>query len=304
MREVDLPAPLGVAVSGGPDSLALLLLAAARHPGQVRAATVDHGLRRGSAEEAAAVAEICRARGIPHDILTVSVRGSLQAAARAARYRALADWAVANRLPFLATAHHADDQAETLLMRLARGAGVGGLAGARRQRPLAPGVTLVRPLLGHRKAELEALVAAAGLTPVHDPSNRDPRFDRTAARQLLAATPALDPARLARSAANLAEAEEALAWTVDRLATERIAGDALDPAGLPPELVRRLVARLFAAHGATPSGPELSRLIACLEAGQAATLAGLKALPGPRWRFVPAPPRRRPSDRGARAIVP
>src|SRR3954466_8445661 len=108
---------LGVAVAGGPDSLALLLLAEAAFPGRVRAATVDHRLRPESAGEAAFVARICADRGVPHDILEASVARAgegLQAAAREARYAALAAWMRERGLAWLLTAHHADDQAETL----------------------------------------------------------------------------------------------------------------------------------------------------------------------------------------------
>src|SRR3569833_2120210 len=123
---------LGLAVSGGPDSLALLLLAKAAIPERVEAATVDHGLRPESAREAAMVAELCAAYGIPHRILTVKVaRGNLQDKARAARYAALGNWMAERGLSALATAHNADDQAETLLMRLNRGFGEDGHAGVR-----------------------------------------------------------------------------------------------------------------------------------------------------------------------------
>lgn len=288
--------PLGLAVSGGPDSLALLLLAVRDRPGNLRAATVDHQLRPESRTEAEAVAAICARLGVPHDILPVRVEGSIQAAARAARYAALADWCVAHGLTHLATAHHADDQAETLLMRLARGAGLGGLAGVRRQRELRSGVTLVRPLLGARKAELEAIVRDAGLTPALDPSNADPAYDRTAARVLLATTPWLDPARLAHSAAHLADAEEALEWAADQALADRFDGSSLDPRGLPPEILRRLILHIFAAHGDTPRGPDLVRLIGALQSGRPATLGPLKATPGLRWTFTPAPPRRSRGD--------
>jgi tRNA(Ile)-lysidine synthase len=143
-----------VAVSGGPDSLALLLLAHAAMPGLVEAATVDHGLRSESADEAAFVAEICGKLGVPHATLKVTVgAGNLQAEARAARYAALAGWMAERGLAALATAHHADDQAETLILRLNRGSGVAGLAGVR-ARGLVPGtrLPLLRPLLGWRRA--------------------------------------------------------------------------------------------------------------------------------------------------------
>src|SRR3954471_22113406 len=163
---------LGVAVSGGPDSLALLLLAQAAAPGRVRAATVDHRLRPDSASEAAFVASLCAERRIPHATLPVEVsRGGkgLQAAARKARYAALGGWMRRNGIATLLTAHHADDQAETLLMRLNRGAGLGGLAGIRAAAPFSAGgegSRLCRPLLGWRREDLARIVRDCGLTPV------------------------------------------------------------------------------------------------------------------------------------------
>src|SRR3954464_2577339 len=148
---------LGVAVSGGPDSLALLLLSEAAAPDRVRAATVDHRIRPDSADEAAFVAGLGAQRSIPPLILPVEVtrtgRG-LQAAAREARYAALGGWMRREGIATLLTGHHADDQAETLLMRLNRGAGIGGLAGIRAAAPFAQGgegALLCRPLLGWRR---------------------------------------------------------------------------------------------------------------------------------------------------------
>lgn len=292
--------PLALAVSGGPDSLALLLLARAARPGAIHAATVDHGLRREAADEARFVARLCRRLDVPHETLRVEVdaAGGPQAAARAARYAALERWAGAAGATALATAHHLDDQAETVLLRLARGAGVAGLAGVRPVRRLASGLALVRPLLGWRRDELGAIVAAAGVIPVDDPSNRDPRYDRTRARTLLkAGWP--EAARLAAVAGYLADAEEALGWAADREYGQRAAPDGaamtLDPRDLPDELLRRLVARLLRAiEGADVpiAGPDLTRLIERLRAGEAATLGTVKATPGERWRFERAPARR------------
>jgi tRNA(Ile)-lysidine synthase len=283
---------LGLAVSGGPDSLALLLMAVDDRPGRVRAATVDHGLRPKARAEAEEVAAVCRERNVPHDILTVQVKGSVQAGARAARYAALGDWCGQNGLAWLATAHHADDQAETVLMRLARGSGLSGLAGIRRSRLLRPGVRLIRPLLDWRKAELEALADAAGLTPAFDPSNADPAYDRTRARALLAEAGWLSAARLARTADHLAEVEAALEWAVASIAEERIGADWIDPHALPPELLRRAMLRLLAQHGVQPSGPALARLTETLKAGKPATIGHLLLRSGARWTVSPAPERR------------
>lgn len=321
-------AALGLALSGGPDSCALLLLAGAR----VKALTVDHGLRAGATAEAAAAAALCAAHGVPHETVRVTVgAGSVQAAARQARYRALAAWAAREGLAAVLTAHHADDQAETLLMRLARGAGLAGLSGIRPVQPfhhlpdhsresgnpvppaptsvalgsrvrgndakVSPTLLVLRPLLGWRKAELEAICAAAGVTPARDPSNTDPRYDRTAARALLAATPWLDPVRLAAAAAHLAEADAALAAIADARFAPLDDGDGLllrpDPLR---EITRRHLRRLLADRfGAHPDGPSLDRALAVLEGGGATTCADIlcRAEP-PLWRFRRAPPRRRP----------
>lgn len=296
------PAPVGVAVSGGPDSLALLLLAAQARPGQVEAATVDHRLRPESRSEAEWVAALCERLGVSHAILAVEwdepPAANVQARARNARYSALACWAAERGCRAVATGHHADDQAETLLMRLARGSGVAGLAGARRSRPLAEGVALVRPLLGWRRAELRAIVEEAGIEPLADPSNRDPRYDRSRARALLSEAGWLDPVRVATSASHLADADEALEWMTAGLRSDRLVedGDGLvvDPHGLPHEVQRRLLADALAQlGGAAPSGPDLARTLQSLRAGKVTTLAGIRLSGGERWRLAPAPPRRR-----------
>jgi tRNA(Ile)-lysidine synthase len=295
---------LGIAVSGGPDSLALLLLAEAAAPGRVHAATVDHRLRPESAAEAAFVAGLCAKRGIPHAVLPVEVartKRGLQAAAREARYAALGSWMRQEGVGTLLTAHHADDQGETLLMRLNRGAGLGGLAGIRAAAPFpqgGEGARLCRPLLGWRRDELTGIVHDAGLAPVEDPSNADEAYDRVRIRRRLAEAPWLDPAALSRSAAALAEAEEALEATATRLFAERARreGDALhlDPEGLPRELLRRLVLRALraAVDRDAPRGEQVTSLIADLEGGGIVTLAGVKCSGGRAWRFAPAPPRR------------
>ena len=281
---------LGIAVSGGPDSLALLLLAAAARPGKVEAATVDHGLRKTSAAEARFVASICDGLGVAHHVLhaRVSPGASLQAQARNARYRVLGAWAIECDLGAVASAHHADDQAETLLMRLARGAGLSGLAATRRRRVLEPGVALVRPLLDWRRAELGEIVANAKLTAIDDPTNRDPRHDRTRFRGLLAEADWADPERLASSARWLADADEAIEWAMEGLVGSRLSQDdsgiAIDPAGLPRELQRRLLLAAFDRLDAPrPRGPDLDRALACLGAGKKSTLSGLRLTGGATW---------------------
>lgn len=291
---------LGVAVSGGPDSLALLLLASAARPGRVEAATVDHRFRKASRTEAEQVGDLCGRLGVTHTILTADWAeppvSNIQANARAMRYRLLADWAEQRRLGAVATAHHADDQAETLLMRLARGAGVRGLGGARPRRSLTPHTVLVRPLLGWRRVDLAAIVDAAGIKAVDDPANRDSRHDRSRFRSLLASAGWVDPARLAASAAALRDADEALDWALAPLIKTRLenVGSALilDPIDLPPEFRRRLLLAAFARLAApVPRGPDLVRAINALDAGRTTTLSGLKLQGGKLWRITPEPRR-------------
>ena len=295
-------ARLGVAVSGGPDSLALLLLAHEARPGAVEAATVDHQLRASSRAESDQVAGICERLGIAHTILTVEVPAgaSLQAQAREARYAALAQWASKRELTLL-TAHHADDQAETLLMRLSRGAGLAGLAGVRASRiihaPDGASVRLVRPLLAWRKRDLGAVVAAAGFHAIDDPSNDDERHDRTGVRRLLKSSNAIDAAGVSASAAHLAEAEEALAFATQHFAEGRLVrtGNAitLAAADLPPELQRRLLLAAFARLNApAPRGPDLERALKQVRQGATCTLSGLLLSGGEPWRLEPEPPRR------------
>lgn len=290
----DLSGRVALGVSGGPDSLALLLLA--RRAGfDVMALTVDHRLRPEAAAEASHVAAIAAGLGVPHVTLSVDVprTASVQAAARGARYAAMAGWCDANGVRWLMTAHHADDQAETLLMRLSRGSGLGGMAGIRARRAVEGyAVTLLRPLLGARKAELVRLVDAAGLAAVDDPSNRSDAYDRTGARAVLAGG-GVDAGGAVATAAHLAEAEAALQWTADEAWAGRasVAGEAvaLDTRGLPAELVRRLVLRAFRElRSAEPDGPALQRLLA----GQGRTLGGVRAEGGPLWRFRRELPRK------------
>lgn len=292
---------VGLAISGGPDSMALLHLAVAALPGRIEAATVDHGLRPEAVTETAFVGRACGALGIAHSVLTVSVtrEASLQAAARRARYEALAAWCRKRSLAALATAHHADDQAETLLMRLARGAGLPGLTGIRTARDLG-GVMLIRPLLGWRRSELAAIVA--GIATVDDPSNADLRHDRARMRALLAAAGKdIDPRRMAASAAHLAEADAALAWVVGeaiRSRVERTGGRMIaDLEGLPREIRRRILVRLIGESDSVVDGPTLDTAMQRLEAGQHASLGGLKLSPGNRILIENAPRRRR--KRGA-----
>ncbi len=257
---------LGLAVSGGPDSLALLLLAHAAIKGRIEAATVDHGLRAESAAEAAMVASVCAGRGIPHQTLAVTVQaGNVQDAARTARYAALAGWAAQRGLGAVATAHHADDQAETLVMRLNRASGLDGLAGvrARGNVPGSPSLSLLRPVLGWRRSELGEVVVAAGLVPVQDPSNRDSRFDRVRVRASLAECDWLDVAALAQSASHLADAADVLDWATERewAGTVTIGPDAIRYRPQAPRAIGlRVLARAIALLGTGARGGDIARL--------------------------------------------
>ncbi|MDH3666649.1 MAG: tRNA lysidine(34) synthetase TilS [Paracoccaceae bacterium] len=182
--------PIGVAVSGGGDSMALLsLLAEWAKDRSVVAATVDHGLRPESAAEAAEVARHCDSIGVAHQTLQADLTGTpgnLPAAARAARYRLLAGWACDQRCAAVLLGHTMDDVAETLLMRLARGSGIEGLA-AMQPAWQADGVLWLRPLLDLRRAALRRVLEARSIVWVEDPTNEEPAYDRVKARQALAA---------------------------------------------------------------------------------------------------------------------
>jgi len=289
---------LGLAVSGGPDSMAMLLLAAAALPGRIEVATVDHGLRPESAAECAMVARTCLDRGVPCEALPVRVHaGNVQAEARFARYAALAQWAVRRGLSAIATAHHADDQAETLLMRLNRGSGVSGLAGIRERSVISPSaIPVIRPLLAFRHAELAALVAACGIEAVQDPSNTSDRFDRVRLRKALAESPWLDPLALATSAAHLATADEALEWAAGREWNEHVVGteQGFRYRRLAPRAVAiRVLARIVADFGGQARGQDLARLLDRLERGESGNVAGVLAtVEGCDWFFRREPPRR------------
>jgi tRNA(Ile)-lysidine synthase len=276
-----------------------LLLAHAARPGQIEAATVDHGLRPESAAEAEFVAGVCGALAVPHQTLKVIVaEGNVQAQAREARYAALAGWLKARGLAVLATAHHADDQAETLLLRLNRGSGVAGLSGVReRGRAAGSGQTVIRPLLGWRRSELAEVVAAAGIEAVDDPSNADERFDRVRIRQALAEAAWLDPEALSDSARNLADADAALDWAAGREWLENVRREGLGltyrPAA-PRAIALRVLARIVRELGGEEArGSSLARAFESLVAGRPASIGELVGRPGPDgWSFTPAPRRR------------
>ena len=168
-----------------------------------------------------------------------------------------------------------------------------------RARSVVPGsrLPLLRPLLGWQRTELEQLCVAAGLEPAVDPSNSDDQFERVRIRKALTGAAWLHPEALARSAAHLASADDALGWVAEGLALARVTDDAeglqVDADGLPLELQRRLLLIAFARfHAAEPRGADLMRAIEALSRGNGATLSGLKLEAGHPWRITKAPPRR------------
>ena len=292
---------LAVAVSGGADSLCLALLAAewARaRGGRAVALTVDHRLRPDSASEAAQVGQWLAARGIDHHVLVwegAKPDADIQAAARMARYALLEQWCAARGVLHLLVAHHRDDQAETLLLRLGRGSGVDGLAA---MAPVAErfSLRLLRPLLTVPHTRLAATLMAAGQDWIEDPSNRNPAFARARLRARLPelADEGLSAERLAATARRMARAAEALDGAVAEVAARKVefhgAGYAVAASdafvAVPEEIGLRLLARLVRAVGGAEHPPREERteaLYVRLRQGldAAATLAGCRVAP---WR--------------------
>jgi tRNA(Ile)-lysidine synthase len=283
-----------VAVSGGPDSVALLALLAewAQEPGRpmLHAATVDHGLRAASSDEAGEVATLCGWLGVSHRILRWEGHKpatGIQARARAARYGLLRDEADRLGGATLVTAHTLDDQAETLLMRIAHGSGPSGLA-AMRERVRMGALTLVRPLLCVPKARLVATAQSKGLAFVTDPSNSDPRFERVRWRELMPdlADQGLSAERLALLARRIARLDDAAHAQAKALLPQlQLAA----PMGSAPvlrlrfaalsaeqeEIALRVLALALEQVGAEAGAvPRLERLEACVAALLAAVRAG------------------------------
>lgn len=246
---------LAVAISGGSDSTALLLLAqewCCENQCSLYAVTVDHGLRSESKAEATQVARLCAELGIAHTILTVSepIEGNLQAGARAARYREMKAWAIAHNIDAIALGHTADDQAETILLRLLRGSGVDGLSSMRSDWEEG-GIRWMRPLLAVSRQDLRAMLTQRGHSWIDDPSNEDIRFDRVKARQALSALAPLGitTAGLIATGSRLSDARDALeqmtkeaAQSLAREDRGNIVIDLLGFQGIHPEIQNRLLA--------------------------------------------------------------
>lgn len=321
---------LVLAVSGGPDSTALLYLAAhwrrsLKKGPALLAVTVDHGLRPESVREAQAVQRLARSLGVRHRIARWKGKKpatSLQEQARAARYRLLAETARSIGANCVVTAHTRDDQAETVLFRMSRGSGLTGLCGMRKIAPLPRPETqaaaakesfyVTRPFLDTPKARLIATLRRAKITFADDASNRDVRFARTRWRELMPALAreGLDAERIAVLARRLARADGALEAAVDR-ALEDLREDAsdhgpmiLDAAGfrrLPAELGIRLLSRAISQRGkeGPPRLAQVEMLHAAITGARMTsavrrTLAGaLVTLHASTLAIERAPPRRR-----------
>lgn len=220
------PLHLGLAVSGGSDSMALLHLAARWHDPrqtQLHAVTVDHGLRRDSAEEAEYVKTVAAQLGLCHTTCVWDGwdgHGNVQSAARNARYRLIHE-ALGQDVPVL-TGHTRDDQAETILMRIKRGSGVDGLGGMTPDRRMPDGLRIMRPMLGMRRAELRDFLQALGVAWVEDPTNDDDHYDRVLMRQALPVLGDLGVTvdRLADFAGHMQRAAQVLTDTAARAFTE------------------------------------------------------------------------------------
>ena len=269
--------------------MALLLLAVDAGQ-QVRAVTVDHGLRPEAAAEAAWVGRLCAGLGVPHDTLHWqgwTGVGNLQDQARRARLSLIADWAMAAGLGAVALGHTQDDQAETVLMRLARRAGVDGLS-AMSDRRRAQGMTWLRPLLSVSRDDLRAFLRARGQEWIDDPSNDALRFDRVKARRALTALAPLgltaavlagvaDQMRTARSA--LDHQTEASARQIARIEGGDVVMDRAGFEGLPAEIRRRLLVGALGWIGSADYGPRAASvqvLLTAVAAGRGGTLAGCR----------------------------
>ena len=260
------PRKIGVAVSGGSDSLALLHLLHDWGQVPLSAATVDHGLRPEAADEAAKVAEICETLGVPHQILSWQGwdgKGNLQDQARQNRYSLLADWATAQGCDTVVLGHTMDDQAETFLMRLSRASGIDALSGME-SRIWRNDQRFDRPLLGVRRQELKDYLTKRGVAWIDDPSNEDDRFDRIKARRAIAhlEEAGLSPEDITHSMINLSLAAMELRERAREIAQKvcrEVSGDLIfDRAAfrrLNPDMQFRLLSKALMFVSSEPYPP-------------------------------------------------
>lgn len=300
---------IGLAISGGPDSIALLLLLHRHYQGKICAATVDHGLRSEAADEADFVANICDTLNVPHHILKpkTPISGNIQSGARKIRYALLQQWASETGCDYIATAHHADDQLETMIMRINRASGVAGLAGIRERNG-----NIIRPLLQYRKADLIEICMDARIAPIDDPSNSNDDYDRVRVRQWMQKSesvgfdPLINPLMAQKTASHMNDAEAAIQFSVEILAREHIENEGdtviLDVSKLPVEYQRRLLrlAILRIKPDASPRGQSIEDTIISLKNNDISMLCDVKCVPIKTgkarlisvWQLSKAPPRR------------
>jgi tRNA(Ile)-lysidine synthase len=285
---------LALAVSGGSDSTALLLLSA-RFKGPVKFSvlTVDHGLRPNSREQAMKVQTWAKALGFDAQVLSwtgTKPRSGLQASAREARYKLMAQWCAENGADGVVTAHTLEDQAETVLMRLARGSGLDGLT-AMAEESFVHGVRVLRPLLDIERGQLRAFLQTQGQAFFEDPSNANPAFERIRLRQAgqLLENLGLTPRSLARTARRLARARRALELASDEVERRAVHHQAEGHAivelasfeAAPEEIQLRLLSRLLGRLGGASEAARLSEIEALCEwiaegSGRARTLGGCR----------------------------
>lgn len=299
------PERIGVAVSGGSDSTALLHLFHRAHPGKVLAVTIDHGLRAESAAEAAGVAALCAALGIAHTTLRWQgplPAGNLMDQARRARLELLAEWARDREIAHIVLGHTADDQAETFLMNLARAAGLDGLSGMR-DRWTENGIHWSRPFLHIGREDLRGYLRRQGLGWIDDPSNDNDRFARVRARKVLRALAPLGITveGLGQTVQNLSSARQALNYAFMDL----VAGMVTEKAGalsfprssyrhLMPDMQRRLLMAVIGWMGGAPYPPRsaaIFRLELSLLQDKDATLGGVRFRHGNDQILVTREPR-------------
>ncbi|KPU85027.1 hypothetical protein JI58_00085 [Marinosulfonomonas sp. PRT-SC04] len=288
-------ARIGVAVSGGSDSCALLHLMqlwAQKVGVTLSAVTVDHGLRKAAVEEAKTVAKTCAGLGVEHTVLKWADwdgKGNLQDQARQARYRLMAQWGAPRGISTIALGHTLEDQAETFLMRLARGSGVDGLSGMA-QLYTSAGIDWLRPVLLLERQHLRDYLSRHQIGWIEDPSNQDERFDRVKARKILKvlAPLGIDAARLASTASALQPARQALEVQTQAAARQMVTVQAADVVfdpvgfgGLHPEIQSRLLShalRWVSSSRYPPRRAALQDLQAAVLAGKSSTLHGCRII--------------------------
>ena len=306
---------LAVAVSGGGDSIALMHLLAAYAKARKRkppiVLTVDHGLRKSSARDAKQVVAWAKKTGLTAHVLTwrgPKPQSGIEAAAREARYRLMGAWLTRHKVATLYVGHTIDDQAETFLLRLARGSGLDGLAAMRAVAPWPvagfAGLSVARPLLGMGRSDLRAYLEARGQDWLDDPMNENEAFDRVKIRraQTMLADLGLTAPRLAAAASHLARARAALEGMTEAIlarATKPLSdkpykgqtGLLLAPgvlAAAPREVGLRALAALLMAvseQGYRPRFDALERLFDRIVTGtldRGATLHGCRIGPAPK----------------------